>query len=299
MSVIENALKKLQASRAAAAAAREGEHGAPSLPAAPLRRRTTPQTDDTMPTRSVGIDLEALRTAGLLAPPHQEREIAQQFRQIKRPLINAALGRGAARVPEGNIIVVTSAVPGEGKTFTSLNLAFSMALEEDLTVLLVDGDAVNPRLTQLFGLESEPGLLDVLADPEVSLTSALVATDVPGLAFLPAGRPTANATELLSSARMREVAAHLSTDAPRLVVFDSAPLLVTTEAQALAQLAGQILMVVKADDTQQHVVLEALEKLDEGKPVAVMLNQTTRNLHAGYHYPYGSSGRPREKSSGA
>ena len=224
---------------------------------------------------------------------------AQQFRQIKRPLINAALGRGAARVPQGNLIVVTSAVPGEGKTFTSLNLALSMALEEDLTVLLVDGDAVNPQLTQLFGLESEPGLLDVLADPEVSLTSAMVASDVPGLAFLPAGRPIANATELLSSARMQEVAAHLGADAPRLVVFDSAPLLVTTESQALAQLVGQILMVVRADDTQQHIVLEALEKLDEGKPVALMLNQSTRQLHAAYYYPYGSGGGPREKSTGA
>jgi protein-tyrosine kinase len=299
MSVIENALKKLQASRAAAAA-REAEPAAAAPTAAPLRRRhATPQTDETTPTRTVGIDLEALRTTGLLPPLHQEREIAQQFRQIKRPLINAALGRGAARVPQGNLIVVTSALPGEGKTFTSLNLALSMALEEDLTVLLVDGDPVNPRLTQLFGLEHELGLLDVLADPEASLTSAVVATDVPGLAFLPSGRPTANATELLSSARMREVAAHLGADAPRLVVFDSAPLLVTTESQALAQLAGQILMVVKADDTQQHLVLEALEKLDEGKPVAVMLNQTTRNLHAGYYYPYGSSGGPREKSSGA
>jgi len=299
MSVIENALKRLQASRAAAAD-RKGTDDHANAPEAQLRRRRpAPQADETTPTRSISIDHEALRRAGLLPPPHEEREISQQFRQIKRPLINAALGRASTRVPQGNLIVVTSAVPGEGKTFTSLNLALSMALEEDLTVLLVDGDAVNPRLTQLLGLEHEAGLLDVLADPEVSLSSAVVATDVPGLAVLPSGRPTANVTELLSSALMREVAAHLAADAPRLVVFDSAPLLVTTESQALAQLAGQILMVIRADDTQQHVVLDALEKLDEGKAVALMLNQSTRSLHGSYYYPYGSSGRLREQTSGA
>lgn len=301
MSVIENAIKRLQASRAGGAAAAHGkEHGAATSPGAARRREVAAEANAATPTRTVIINQDALRAAGLLPPSHQERELAQQFRQIKRPLINNALGRGVALLPQGNLIMVASAVPGEGKTFTSLNLALSMRLEEDVTVLLVDGDVVNPRISRILGVENEPGLLDVVRDPSVSLGSVILATDVPGLSMLPAGRPDANATELLASARMREVVAHLGGDnAARVVLFDSAPLLLTTESQALAQVAGQILVVVRADQTPQHVVLEALETLGEGKPVSLMLNQSMSEPHAEYYYQYGNGARPREKTSRA
>src|SRR5207237_564358 len=135
------------------------------------------------PARTILINHDALRIAGLVPPSHQERELARQFRHIKRPLINNALGRGVPRLAHGNLIMVASAVPGEGKTFTSLNLAFSMRLEEDMSVLLVDGDVVNPRLSRILGVENEPGLLEVVRD-NVPLGSAIHATDVPGLSFL-------------------------------------------------------------------------------------------------------------------
>jgi protein-tyrosine kinase len=303
MSVIENAINKLRASRAgSAAAARHKEYGvtAASGGGAARRRELAPEANSAAPARTLVINPDALRTAGLLPPTHQERELAQQFRQIKRPLINNALGRGVVPVPQGNLIMIASAVPGEGKTFTSLNLAFSIRLEEDATVLLVDGDVVNPRLTRILGVENEPGLLDVVRDPSVSPGSAILATDVPGLSFLPAGRPDANATELLASTRMRDVVALLGGhDATRMVLFDSAPLLLTTESQALAQVAGQILIVVRADQTPQHVVLEALETLDEGRPISLVLNQSMKQPHAGYYYQYGSSAGPRENASSA
>jgi len=302
MSVIENAINKLRASRAGgAAAARHKEYGATATSGggAARRREVAPEANAGAPTRTLVINQDALRVAGLLPPTHQERELAQQFRQIKRPLINNALGRGVAPLPQGNLVMVASAVPGEGKTFTSVNLALSMRLEEDVTVLLVDGDVVNPRITRILGLENEPGLLDVARD-SVSLGSAILATDVPGLSFLPAGRPDANATELLASTRMRDVGALLAGhDVTRLVLFDSAPLLLTTESQALAQVVGQILLVVRADQTAQHVVLEALETLGEGKPISLVLNQSMKQPHAGYYYQYGSSAGPREKASSA
>jgi exopolysaccharide/PEP-CTERM locus tyrosine autokinase len=235
----------------------------------------------------------------LLPPAHQERELAQQFRQIKRPLINNALGRGVEALPEGNLVMVASAVPGEGKTFTSLNLALSMRLEEDVTVLLVDGDVVNPRLSQILGADDARGLLDVIKDPSLSIASAILPTDVPGLSFLPAGHQDPNATELLSSSRMLEVAAQLATqDTSRLVLFDSAPLLLTTESQALTQVAGQILMVVRADSTPQHVVLEAVETLAESKSVSLVLNQSMKQPHAGYYYRYAQS-RSADKDGSA
>ena len=302
MSVIENAINKLRASRAGgAAAARHKEYGATATSGggAARRREVAPEANAGAPTRTLVINQDALRVAGLLPPTHQERELAQQFRQIKRPLINNALGRGVAPLPQGNLVMVASAVPGEGKTFTSVNLALSMRLEEDVTVLLVDGDVVNPRITRILGVENEPGLLDVARD-SVSLGSAILATDVPGLSFLPAGRPDANATELLASTRMRDVGALLAGhDVTRLVLFDSAPLLLTTESQALAQVVGQILLVVRADQTAQHVVLEALETLGEGKPISLVLNQSMKQPHAGYYYQYGSSAGPREKASSA
>jgi len=230
----------------------------------------------------------------MLPPVHQEHEIAQQYRRIKRPLINNALGRGVAQLASGNLIMITSAVPGEGKTFMSLNLALSMSLEEDVTVLLVDGDFVNPRLTQILGLESRLGLLDLVKDPTLSAESAIVPTDLAGVSFLPSGRQESNATELVASARMHQVVSKLGTENPaRLVLFDSAPLLVTTESQALAHFAGQVVMVVHADQTPQHVVLDALETLAEDKPVFLVLNQTTRHSHAGYSYEYGSGAKWR------
>jgi protein-tyrosine kinase len=293
MSVIENAIKRLQASRGGAAVAREQSFEVP----APRRE---PAAEAAPPARVITFSQDALRAAGLLPPPHQERELAQQYRQIKRPLINSALGRGTAPLAQGNLVMVASAVPGEGKTFISLNLALSVRLEEDVTVLLVDGDVVNPRLSQVLGLAEEPGLLDVVRDPALPVTSAVLATDIPGLSFLPAGRPDDKATELLASTRMQQVVTQLAEHDPsRLVLFDSAPLLLTTESQALAQVAGQILIVVRADQTPQHVVLEAIETLPEDKPVSLVLNQSMRQPHMGYYYQYGSAARARENTGGA
>jgi protein-tyrosine kinase len=291
MSVIENTLKRLQGQRpAGGAAATDGAgYGAVAAAGAARRREAAPQA--VTPERAVTIDQNALRAAGMLPPAHQEQELAQQYRRIKRPLINNALGRGAPALARGNLLMITSAVPGEGKTFMALNLALSMRLEEDITVLVVDGDAVNPRLSQILGVENQPGLLDLVRDPALLPQAGILSTDVPGVSFLPAGRQDTNATELMASARMHEVVSKLGSDDPaRLVVFDSAPLLVTTESQALAHFAGQVVMVVRADQTPQQVVFDALSTLAEGTPVFLVLNQTVRHSHSGYYYEYGSAG---------
>ena len=294
MSVIENTLKRLQGQRPASNPAAAEAKGYGTVIAAGAAKRRESPAEGAPPDHALAIDQNALRAAGMLPPVHQEHEIAQQYRRIKRPLINNALGRGVAQLASGNLIMITSAVPGEGKTFMSLNLAQSMRLEEDITVLLVDGDFVNPRLTQILGLESRPGLLDLVKDPTLAAESVIVATDLPGLSFLPAGRQEANATELVASARMHQVVSRLGSENPaRLVLFDSAPLLVTTESQALAHFAGQVVLVVHADQTPQHVVFDALETLAEDKPVFLVLNQNTRHSHSGYYYEYGSGAKWR------
>jgi len=296
MSVIENAIKRLQASRGTTTPAHESAFEA--LAAVGAARRRDASADAGTPARTIPINQDALRAAGLMPPPHQERELAQQYRQIKRPLINRALGRGMPAVPQGNLVMIASSVPGEGKTFMSLNLALSMRLEEDVTVLLIDGDVVNPRMSQVLGVQDEPGLLDVVRDPSMSVGSVVLPTEVPGLSFLPAGRPSDNATELLASVRMHQVVVQLASEDPaRVVLFDSAPLLLTTESQALAQVAGQILLVVRAGQTSQHLVFEAIETLAEEKPISLVLNQCVRQPH-GYYYQYGSSVTAGGKASG-
>src|SRR5205823_4870125 len=173
--------------------------------------------------------------------------------------------------------MVTSALPGEGKTFTSLNLALSIAMEVDSTVLLVDGDVAHPTIPGLLGCPHGPGLLDLLTRDGLDFADALVRTNVDKLSLLPAGSRHRRSTELLASEQMasllRELASRYS---DRIIVFDSAPLLATTEARVLASHMGQIIMVVAADSTSQHAVSHALATIENCDVVLMALNKATR-----------------------
>ncbi len=143
------------------------------------------------------IDRDALRQAELLPPASQERQLAGEYRQIKRPLIANALGRGVPKLPNGHRIMIASAMPGDGKTFTSINLALSFALEKDLSVVLVDADVAKAHLSRTFGVHNELGLMDLLRDEKLDVESVILPTDVPGLSILPAGKAHETANELL------------------------------------------------------------------------------------------------------
>ncbi|MGH8133168.1 MAG: P-loop NTPase, partial [Steroidobacteraceae bacterium] len=191
MSLVEKALRKLQESapRVAQASAPAQQHAQPAV----RDRETGVQhvTPPATPARSVFLNVPALRAAGVLPPEHEERKLAQQYRQIKRPLILNATGRGTTRIANGHLIMVASAMPGEGKTFTAMNLALSMSIEKDVHVLLVDADVAKPHITHLLGLSEAPGLLDVLREPALDVEGLILATDVPNLFVLPAGTPSA------------------------------------------------------------------------------------------------------------
>ena len=295
MSVVEKTLQKLQEAKqkrpepAPDLSAPKTDSG--SRPAA----RSTPAGGQHPP---IVLDRPKLRALGLLPPEEQERRLASQYRKIKRPLIAGAIGRGEERLPKGYTIMLASAMSGEGKTFTALNLALSIAREKDLRVLLVDADVAKPHLSRTFGLESEPGLLDALRDPQIDVETVIRQTDVPTLAFLSAGKSSADATELLASRRMEEVAALLSKhDDHRIVLFDTPPLMQTSESPALVQVVGQILVVVRAEWTAQPVVLDALENLQDHQAVFLMLNQSMRSeTSAYYYYGYGEEGSGAERS---
>jgi exopolysaccharide/PEP-CTERM locus tyrosine autokinase len=246
------------------------------------------------PARLISINQDALRAAGLLPPPHQERQIANQYRQIKRPLIDNAIGRGKTALPNGQVLMLASAMPGEGKTFTAINLSFSMAREKDLRVLLIDADVLKPQVSRMFGIAEERGLVDALVDSSVDVESLILSTDIPNLSVLPAGaRNTDQATELFASARMSALVRELSRrDPARVIVFDSPPLLLTTESRALSHIVGQIVIVVRADHTPQDVVIDALSHLPEGAPTFMILNQSVvKGESSAYYYGYGTQER--------
>lgn len=288
MSLVERALKKLQeGSRQGqvpvGGAVKHAAGASPTpAPAAPVVRRVMPQH------APISVDRNALRAAGLIAPEHQERQIADQYRQVKRPLIANATGRGPKKIANGQLIMTASALPNEGKTFTSINLALSLALEKDVTVLLVDADVAKRHISRIFGVESEAGLLDALKDDTLDLESLVIPTDIEGLSILPAGHRTDIATELLSSTHMENTVARLgSHNQNRIVLLDSPPLLLTSESRALAAMVGQVVLVVHAGHTPQQAVLDAVSHIPEDKAVGFVLNQCTLRTSEGYYYGEG------------
>jgi protein-tyrosine kinase len=287
MSIIEKALAKIREgprSDSIGANASEAVFGALS----PVDAQRVPQSGHThqaafSTARRIVINQDGLRAAGLLPPPHQDREISEQYRQIKRPLIANATGRGTTTLSNAHVIMMASALPGEGKTFTAINLGFSMAREKDISVLLVDADSPKPHISKLLGAAESPGLLDLLQNEHLDVESMILRTDVPGLSLLPSGKHSEQATELLASERMRAVITRLAQgDARRMVLLDSPPLLLTTEARALAAVSGQVVLVVRAAHTNQQTVLDALSYL-EGRSVALVLNQNTSAAPTAYY----------------
>lgn len=227
-----------------------------------------------------------LREQGLRAEPEDEMQQRAEYRHIKHGL-SAELRAPNARP----IVLVTSALQGEGKSFSAAHLAMSLAVEPDYTVLLVDADVIRPNLTRTFGLAGRPGIMDAVADPSIDVHSLIVTTSIEGLSILPAGRPHENATEHFASARMHEVIEQLLAVPNRIVVIDSLPLLLTTEARALAPVAGQIVMVVRAESTPQSAVREGIELLGEDANIKLLLNAVVRTkamdyLGSGYGYGY-------------
>ncbi len=234
--------------------------------------------------RTVCLDTAALRDAGLAAPLSEQRQIAAELRIIKRPILAAMTGGNP--LPLGNVIVVTSALPGEGKTFMAINLALSLALERDRKVILVDGDVAKAHVTSLFELKGERGLLD-LSGAGCGLEETIVQTDNPALYVLPTGNKNTEATEILRSDRTWSLLTVLASDPRIIFLIDAPPLLVTSEASVVVSNAGQVLVIVKAAETPQEAVLRAISIVPDEKPVSLVLNQAEpAHMHRyGYYGP--------------
>ncbi|MBU1691915.1 MAG: XrtA-associated tyrosine autokinase [Gammaproteobacteria bacterium] len=232
------------------------------------------------------INLAKLRQLGMIIPDGERSQIAEEFRLIKRPLLKNAFTKGAEPVNSGNLIMVTSALAGEGKTFCAANLAMSIAMELDHTVLLVDADVARPSLPKYLGLEPGRGLLDVLLDDKLDLSDVLIRTNVEKLSILQAGSRHKRATELLASQAMSDLLKEIARRYPdRIVIFDSPPLLLTSEAHVLASQMGQIVLVVAAESTTQQSIKEALRQIEACDIVNLIYNKA-RAFAGGEYYGY-------------
>ncbi len=287
-SLIEKAASRLQQPTQAARAS--GSARAPTEHDVGRARAGREAASDTQQGKVVKIDIARLHREGYLTPGGQRSRVAEEFRIIKRPLLENAFGRAAALVEHGNLIMVTSAIPGEGKTYTAVNLAMSIAAEMDKTVLLVDADTGRARVHEVLNLPLGPGLIDLLDDDSLDVGDVMLRTTIPKLRVIPMGRFHSHSTELLASASMQRLMQELETRySDRVVIIDSPPILATSESVVLSGLAGQIVFVVEAAHTSQGHVKDALSLLDGTKPIGLVLNKVRKSPGASY-YGYGSYG---------
>jgi protein-tyrosine kinase len=278
MNLIEEAAKRLQQLEQAGFVPQEKPAPAPK-PAAPARAAEARH-----------IDLGRLQAAGFITPQMQDSKLMHELRVIKRPLIQHALGKTATRARNANLIMVTSALEGEGKTFMALNLAMSIAMEVDCRVLLVDADVVSPSLPGVLGIEPAKGLMDLLTVPDTRFGDVHLRTNVERLNLLLAGTPHAGASELLASAAMSQLLAEVAGRYPdRIVVFDSPPLLATTESRVLATHMGQVVVVVEAERTTHAALESALSTVESCPMVVTLLNKASESDVGSYYgtYAYG------------
>lgn len=233
------------------------------------------------------INLVRLRQRGMVTHESGRTPVAEDFRVVKRHLLNDARAAGAAAIPRGNLIVVTSALPGEGKTYCAINLAMSISMERDARALLVDADVARPSVLKVLGLQAERGLMNVLLDGGVDLSDVIMRTNIPSLTLLPAGPASRQATELLASRNMSRLLEELANRYPdRIIVFDSPPLLLATEASVLVSQMGQVVMVVEAETTTQSAVQAALQRIEHCRHVNLVYNKSRAVPGAGYYGYY-------------
>jgi exopolysaccharide/PEP-CTERM locus tyrosine autokinase len=286
-SLIEQAAQRLAQLRAAGVEVPEVAPAAAVVAPATEAAAAAAPVAPAVTSRRVELDLDLIARNGVVIPNAPRSRLADQFRVIKRPLLQNAAGKGASTLNHANLIMITSALAGEGKTFTAINLAMSIAAELDHTVMLVDADVARPSVLRNLGVPEGAGLLDLI-DGSAQMHDVLLRTNVDKLSVLPSGTPHQRATEMLASEGMRRLLDEMANRyADRIIIFDSPPLLMTTESRVLATPMGQIVMVVQAGRTKQSDVQAALETIDSCPVRLMLLNQVRSETETSYGYGYG------------
>ncbi|VAX06354.1 Protein-tyrosine kinase [hydrothermal vent metagenome] len=240
----------------------------------------------------VELNYDVLQQHNILIDDHIDNSVtAEEFRIIKRSLLLNAFSKGDSAIKNGNILLVTSTQPDEGKTFCAVSLALSMAAERDLTVLLVDADVAKPDVMNTLGVKGNKGLIDVIENKEMDLSECLLRTNIPNLTILPAGKKHKLTTELLASERMGGIIDEIARRYhDRIIIIDSPPVLASSAASVLALHVGQILYVVEAEKTREEELNDALKMIENCKNINFLLNKTrftAGKKKFGSYYGYG------------
>ncbi|MFT5221389.1 MAG: protein-tyrosine kinase [Gammaproteobacteria bacterium] len=237
----------------------------------------------------IDINLRWMTENGYITPDSENLMLSNTFRTLKRPVLNNVAGKGATVLDNANLIMVSSSFSGEGKTYTTINLALSIAMERDKKVLLIDADVSKPSHHHIYGLENDDGLTDLLLGNVDDVSEVIRKTNIPSLSVMYAGTRSQHATELFASNAMEAFLTELSQRYDdRIIVFDSAPLLLPTEASVLAQNMGQVVLVVEAENTRIEDAKKSRDML-ENRIVLMVLNKT-RESGSGSYYGYGAYG---------
>ena len=241
------------------------------------------------------LDRGRLASYGITMPSSARSRTVEEFRLVKRNLMTQfSQGDSSTDQRSSRLIMVTSARPGEGKTFISLNLALAFASERDVKALLVDIDTQHSTLQTILGISTEQGIVDVLAGAR-ELSEVLIQTNIPNLMVLPSGRGGPHVPELFSSNKMANLMAEMTRRfADRYIIIDTPPCMASTDAAALAPLVGQIVFIVEAHHTQEVEIEASLSMLSACPRISLLLNKsdTSAGEHFGsYEYYYYSQGR--------
>jgi protein-tyrosine kinase len=233
----------------------------------------------------IEIDIDKLTDNGITLVDGKNKILTEEIRNIKRILLKKAFEQ-KERIR--NVIMVTSAIPGEGKTFISTSLALSVAMELDHSVLLIDADVIRGGLIDMMGLERSVGLTDYLIDNSLDVATVLNKTNIPKLNFISPGTKTTNTAELFASDKMKKLIDHLAKRYDdRLIILDTPPLLATSDASYLANLADQIIVIVDSETTTEQRLNEALSQFDDLSAVSLLLNKRRIPAMVEGYYSYG------------
>ncbi len=233
----------------------------------------------------VNIDIKRLESMGMVSPTENFTKIKEEYRYIKRPLLNNAFGPGSSTLDQPNLVMVSSSFPGEGKTFTTINLAISMAMEEDRQVLLIDADVIKPSICSRLGIDEQPGLMDYLTG-KVEVADIIINTNIANLKLITAGRRHHHSNEMIASEKMKRFMEELSERYPdRIVIFDTSPLLGASETNVLAQMTGQAVIVIEEKKTSHAQLKQALSLLNPNMAIGLVLNKSQgKRVNYGYYY---------------
>jgi len=240
----------------------------------------------------IQLDKEELESRGFLIDNGTRKSIKDEFSQIKRKLLTNAFGANSKTLNHSNLVMISSSKPNEGKTFIAINLALSIALEQDKTVLLIDADVLRPSLNKELGFKQVPGLIEYLLGQKDDISDILYSTNIEKLKIIPAGKLHHLSNELLASDKMEALAKELAERYPdRIVIFDSPPLIGVSETLVLANLMGQALIVVEESKTSLANIQKATANLNEDLALGLVLNKAIRShkdMYGYYGYGYGT-----------